>query len=67
MTSDSLSAWDWQHRHDLDGITGENAEMLMILKKLGGGLVRVCAYHCKCAHLIVRVVDTLLTNFLGFS
>jgi hypothetical protein len=61
-----LSAWDGQHGHDLDGIARENCKVRMLVEELGGSLVGIRAHNRESTHVIARIVDPTLRDFLGF-
>jgi len=64
--STSLSAWNGQHGHDLDGIARENGKVRMPVEEPGGSLVRIRSHNRECAQLIAFIVDPTLRDLLGF-
>src|ERR1035438_4520830 len=61
-----LGAWNGQHGHDLDGIARENGKVRMLVKELGGGLVRIREHNRESTHVIARIFDPTLRNLFGF-
>ena len=63
----SLSARYRHHRHDFNGITWENCEVRMVREEFSRGLMRVCADHRKCAHVVACVVNPFMRHLFSFS
>src|ERR1700733_3684185 len=62
-----LPAWYRQHGHDLDGLAGKDRKVRVLLKKSGGGLVRVGTNNHESAHSIADIIDAALRDLLSLT